>query len=115
MQKGGVYDELRIQMAKSQLTSAVQAIEFYKTQNGQYAVSLETLQASLPENSVVFLHDAAQVSIQPKLYYYKLINDSSYHIRSYGRDGIINTEDDILPSPIENVGLVVDYNVLSGS
>ncbi|XOV77366.1 MAG: type II secretion system protein GspG [Aestuariibacter sp.] len=114
VQEGGVYDDLRGELTKTQLTSAVQAIEFYKVQNGQYPESLELLQKSLPENSMVFLHDAAQVNAEGKLYYYKLIDESSYHIRSYGRDGIINTSDDILPSPIENVGLVADYHVTSG-
>ncbi|CCN72902.1 conserved hypothetical protein [Vibrio nigripulchritudo SFn118] len=114
VQEGGVYDDLRGELTKTQLTSAVQAIEFYKVQNERYPESLEVLQKSLPENSMVFLHDAAQVNTQGKLYYYKLIDESSYHIRSYGRDGVLNTLDDILPSPIENVGLIVDYQVASG-
>ncbi|MFT4926061.1 MAG: hypothetical protein ACI8WB_002159 [Phenylobacterium sp.] len=93
-------------MVKTQLTSAMQAIEFYKVQQGQYPDSLEILQDALPENSLVFLHDSAQVeSKELTLYYYKLIDESSYHIRSYGRDGIINTEDGILPAAIENVGV----------
>jgi len=63
---------------------------------------------------MVFLNDATQVKIdEAKLYYYKVINENSYHIRSYGRDGLINTVDDILPNPIENVGLVADYQVES--
>jgi len=114
VQEGGVYDDLRGELTKTQLTSAVQAIEFYKAQNGRYPESLEVLQKSLPENSMVFLRDAAQINTEGNLYYYKLIDESSYHIRSYGRDGVINTADDILPSPIENVGLVADYQVASG-
>lgn len=113
VQEDGVYDELRSTLAKTQLTSAVQAIEFYKVQNGVYPDSLQTLQKSLPENSVAFLFDTAQVSLdEMKYYYYKRINDHSYHIRSYGRDGIINTQDDVLPAAIENVGLDVDYQIL---
>lgn len=115
VQENGVYDNLRATMAKTQLTGAVQAIEFYKIQNGEYPDSLVTLQKSLPVNSMVSLHDSAQVNMdEMKLYYYKLINNNSYHIRSYGRDGLINTKDDILPSPIENVGLISDYQVVSG-
>lgn len=115
VQEDGVYDELRTTMAKTQLTSAVQAIEFYKVQNGAYPETLEILQKSLSENSMVFLNDATQVNMdEVKLYYYKVIDDNSYHIRSYGRDGVINTEDDILPTPIENIGLVTDYQVVRG-
>lgn len=114
VQEGGAYDELRGELTRTQLTSAVQAIEFYKIQNGHYPESLEVLQKSLPENSMVLLNDAAQVNTAGKLYYYKLIDEGSYHIRSYGRDGVINTADDILPSPIEKVGLVADYQITSG-
>ncbi|PQJ55303.1 hypothetical protein BTO11_13190 [Psychrosphaera saromensis] len=115
VQEGGVYDELRAKMAKTQLTSAVQSIEFYKIQNGKYPESLDVLQKSLPENSFVFLYDAAQVNMdQARFYYYEIIDENSYHIRSYGRDGIINTADDILPAQIENVGLVADYQVVTG-
>lgn len=114
VQEDGVYDELRAKMAKTQLTSAVQAIEFYKVRNGHYPVSLQVLQDSLPENSMVFLQDATQVNVDElKFYYYKIINQTSYHIRSYGRDGLINTADDVLPDPIENVGLVADYQIES--
>jgi len=114
VQKGGVYDELRANLAKTTLTGAVQAIEFYKTQNGHFPESLEILQQSLPENSMVFLHDPASVDgSETKYLYYFLINENQYHIRSYGRDGIINTNDDILPDPIDNIGLVIDYSVLS--
>ncbi|KAB0300125.1 hypothetical protein F2Z80_23755 [Vibrio fortis] len=114
VQEDGVYDELRGELTKTQLTSAVQAIEFYRVQNGQYPESLEVLQQSWPENSMVFLHDAAQVTLESNLYYYKLIDENSYHIRSYGRDGVLNTSDDILPLPIANVGLVADYQVANG-
>ena len=113
VQEDGVYDELRVSMAKAQLTGAVQAIELYRVQNGEYPDSLQTLQKSLPENSVVFLYDTTQVSLdETKYYYYKVINENAYHIRSYGRDGIINTQDDVLPAAIENVGLDVNYQIL---
>ncbi|WP_219624217.1 hypothetical protein, partial [Vibrio parahaemolyticus] len=98
-----------------QLTSAVQAIELYKVQNGVYPTSLEVLQNSLPQGSLVSLNDAAQVSVTgDTLYYYVVIDENHYHIRSYGRDGVINTLDDILPTPIENVGLIADYQVENG-
>ncbi|UTM59102.1 hypothetical protein L4174_020530 [Photobacterium sp. CCB-ST2H9] len=115
VQEGGVYDDLRFKLVKVQLTNSVQAIELYKVQHGVYPPSLEVLQESLPEGSLVSLNDAAQVSISgEKLYYYIVIDENYYHIRSYGRDGIINTLDDILPTPIEKVGLVADYQIENG-
>ena len=115
VQEGGVYDELRGELAKSNLTGVVQAIEFYKVQNGNYPESLQVLEASLPENSMVFVRDATQVSMsEPEYLYYELINENQYHIRARGRDGILNTSDDVLPSPIENIGLVVEHSVAAG-
>ena len=110
VQEDGVYDELRQEMAKSQMNSAIQAIEFYKVQNGIYPDSLNTLQESLPENSFVFLIDPTQVDASEGAYYfYELLNEQKYHIRALGRDGVFNTEDDVLPVPMDNIGLVVDY------
>jgi hypothetical protein len=40
------------------------------------------------------------------------LSGNAYHLRSYDRDGLINTQDDVLPSAIENVGLDVNYQVL---
>ncbi|MBY6196853.1 hypothetical protein [Vibrio hangzhouensis] len=112
VQKGGVYDDLRSQLVKVQLTNSVQAIELYKVQHGRYPASLEVLQKSLPEGSLVSLYDAAQISISgEKWYFYTVIDENHYHIRSYGRDGLIATEDDILPTPIENIGLIADYQI----
>lgn len=107
-QQGGIYDDLRSQMAQSQLTKTVQAIEFYKVQNGQYPASLEVLRASLPQDAILFLHDPTVLAGEGKLYHYQLMDENSYHIRAHGRDGQLNTEDDVLPSPLNNTGLVVN-------
>ena len=110
VQNGGVYDDLREKMAETQLVNAVQSIEFYKVQNGVYPVSLEELRDNLPKNSAVFLFDPTIKKLaQQKMYYYKLIDASSYHIRAHGADGVINTPDDVIPKPIKNVGLVTEY------
>ena len=109
-QEGGVYDELRQKMAVTQLNSAIQAIEFYKVQKGFYPKSLKELKESLPENSMVFLFDPTQIDAKEGVYYfYDLLDEENYHIRALGRDGVLNTEDDVLPPKIENIGLVVEY------
>lgn len=110
VQEDGVYDELRQEMANTQLNSVIQAIEFYKIQNAVYPDSLKTLQESLPENSMVFLSDPTQINAEEGAYYfYDLISEQQYHIRALGRDGVLNTDDDVLPTPMENIGLTVDY------
>lgn len=112
VQKGGVYDELRVDLAKKQMTSVVQALELYKAQNGQYPESLEILEASLPENSLVFLYDPTVISVTEQQYFfYQTINQNQYHIRALGRDGNVGTVDDVLPAPMENVGLIADYDI----
>ncbi|WP_299493516.1 type II secretion system protein GspG [uncultured Shewanella sp.] len=107
--EGEIYDDLVVKQTKIHLTSVIQAIEFYKVQNGHYPETLQILEASLPENAMVFLYDASQGLMQePQYLYYHLISENQYHIRAYGRDGLINTSDDILPLVIENIGLVVE-------
>jgi len=99
VQRGGVYDDLRTQLSKSTITSLVQAIEFYKTQNGNYPESLEVLSNSLPENSMVFVFDPThmQMSGEQRYYHYELEGDSHYYLLGIGLDGKPYTSDDVLP------------------
>ncbi|MEO8998449.1 MAG: hypothetical protein ABI227_03945, partial [Rhodanobacter sp.] len=43
MQRGGVYDGLRVQMAQSTIDELVPQIEFYRLQHGSYPASLDVL------------------------------------------------------------------------
>jgi hypothetical protein len=100
VQKGGVYDDLRVQLSKSTITSLVQSIEFYKTQNGQYPKSLEVLRKSLPENSLVLVHDPTDVKLggEPRYYHYELEGSENYYLLGVGKDELPYTSDDVLPS-----------------
>ena len=112
-QRGGVYDDLRKKLSETTITSLVQAIEFYKTQNGKYPESLEVLQKSLPENSMVFVFDPTDVKMggQPRYYHYELIDGEHYYLLGVGPDGQPFTADDVLPKievgPKSKVGLVI--------
>ncbi|CAM4295168.1 hypothetical protein F901_01727 [Acinetobacter dispersus] len=112
VQRGGVYDELRVKLSQTAMTSLVQAIEFYKIENGHYPESLEILNQSLPENSPVFVFDATDVSwnSSPRYYHYELKNSSHYYLLSVGQDGKPYTSDDILPDielkPDSKIGLI---------
>lgn len=99
VQKGGVYDDLRAQLSKSTITSLVQAIEFYKTQNGHYPESLDVLSKSLPENSMVFVFDPTHVQMggEPRYYHYELKDESHYYLLGVGPDEKPYTSDDVLP------------------
>ncbi|WP_436899461.1 type II secretion system protein GspG [Acinetobacter gyllenbergii] len=113
VQRGGVYDELRAQSSQIAMTSLVQAIEFYKIENGHYPDSLETLGQSLPENSPIFLFDTTDVSFgsSPRYYHYELKDSSHYYLLSVGADGKPYTNDDILPNveikPDSKIGLII--------
>jgi hypothetical protein len=99
MQRGGVYDDLRLQLSKNTITSLVQAIEFYKTQNGSYPESLEALKQSLPENSMVFVHDPTHVQMggEPRYYHYEPEGGDHYYLLGVGPDEKPYTADDVLP------------------
>lgn len=99
VKRGGIYDDLRAQLAESTLVQVVQAIEFYKIQNGNYPDSLKILKDSLPENSMLFVHDATDVKMgsESRYYHYELIGENHYYLLGVGPDGLAFTPDDILP------------------
>ena len=120
VQKGGVYDDLRIQLSKSTITSLVQAIEFHKTQTGQYPESLEALRKSMPDNSMVFVHDPTHVQIGgiPRYYHYELKDQNHYYLLGVGTDEKPYTSDDLLPdidlNQTSGVGLLIHQGSKNG-
>lgn len=113
IKRGGVYDDLRIKLAQTNITQLVQAIEFYKVQNKTYPVSLEELKKSLPEKSMIFIADPTDVHMQgeSRNFYYERIDDNHYYLLGVGMDGKPFTKDDILPTipsaPKGGVGLLI--------
>ena len=99
VQRGGVYDDLRVKLSQTTITSLVQAIEFYKIQNGNYPKSLESLSESLPENSMVTVFDPAipPLSAEPRYYHYQLEGSSHYYLLGVGPDEKPYTNDDLVP------------------
>ena len=99
VQRGGVYDELRQQLAVNNLSTLVSEIEFYRLQHGVYPESLEQLQKS-QSNKPIFIYDTSStpLSSEPfRLFYYERSGDAHYYLRSVGNDGEPFTGDDILP------------------
>lgn len=112
IQRGGVYDSLREELARSQLASLVPSIEFYKVQNGRYPDSLVVLQKSLRQGQAVFIVDpTSMVGLNPqtRLFYYEVVNDGSgYYLLGVGTDGKPFTSDDLAPSVnANNAGLQI--------
>lgn len=99
VQRGGVYDEMRRQLAINTLSILVSEVEFYRLQYGVYPESLEQLQKSQP-NKPIFIYDTSStpLSSEPfRLFYYERSGDAHYYLRSVGNDGEPFTGDDILP------------------
>jgi hypothetical protein len=116
VQRGGVYDDLRAQMAQANLNTLVPSIEFYKIQHGQYPESLAVLQQSLPKNGATYVtvFDPTDVHIgrQPRYFYYERVGQDHYFLRGVGPDGQPFTADDIVPqvssTPGSKVGLLLE-------
>lgn len=112
VQRGGIYDSLRVQLAEQNLTTLVQAIEFYKIQNEFYPPTLEELASSQSQSQPVLIHDPTTVgsNSQPREYYYELVNDGlGYYLFGLGVDGKPFTSDDILPEvDAKNLGLLIN-------
>lgn len=119
VQRGGIYDDLRVKLSQSTITSLVQAIEFYKTQNGHYPDSLETLRKSLPDNAMVFVFDPTHIDLagKPRYYYYRLKDPSHYYLLGVGPDGKPFTNDDIIPDikvqPGSGIGLLIHEQAIT--
>jgi hypothetical protein len=114
VQRGGVYDELRVRLAQTTLKGLLPAVEVYRLQNGTYPDSLEQLRASLPKDSVVIVIDPSDVRLggAPRPFFYQRVDADHYHLRGAGPDGKPFTADDILPQagagPAGKLGLLTD-------
>lgn len=114
IKKGGVFDELKYKVAKHQLTTLVETIEFHKLMNGKYPESLEALAKSMPKDKPLFVHDPTQFNTFDKTkasyFYYELLDDGkTYYLLGVGPDKKPFTADDLLPevdmSKLKNIGL----------
>jgi hypothetical protein len=114
VKRGGVYDGLRTRSAQNNLNTLVEAVEFYRVQHGTYPASLDSLQESLPKNSMVFIDDPTDVRFggEPRHFYYQTVGTNHYYLRGVGSDGVPFTPDDILPqvqlTPGSKLGLLID-------
>ena len=99
MQRGGVYDDLRLKMARSTIDSVVPVIEMYKLQSGHYPDSMEALKESLPKDSPVMLFDPSTMRLgqAPGYFFYQRAGEDHYYLRGLGPDGLPFTADDIVP------------------
>jgi len=113
--RGGLYDDLRKQLAVTMLNSAVKDIEYYKLQHGHYPTRIEDLDTK-DKNQMPTIIDPTFVerkNTTDSNFFYQLdASGTSYFLRSVGPDGVPFTSDDILPTLSEeerkNTGLKLE-------
>jgi hypothetical protein len=90
VQRGGIYDDLRVKLAQTELNSLVQTIEFYKLAHGEYPESLEILKSSLSKDSLVAVNDPRLVrnKTENKNFYYRKVDSGHYYLRGVAPDGM---------------------------
>lgn len=95
--RGGIFDDLTVQMVENQLTTIVKELEYYKIQHNVYPDSLNRLNTN---NSFIFIDDPIlqkmDMNNKNTGYYYQ-VSDSGYYLFSVGFDGKPFTNDDIFP------------------
>jgi hypothetical protein len=95
VQRGGIYDGLRAQMAQSTIDQLVPQIEFYRLQHGTYPPSLDALRKASSGQSMLIIFDPS--SLVPRPFHYELIGTDHYYLRGVGPDGKPFTADDLIP------------------
>ncbi|OOG37060.1 hypothetical protein B0E51_17300 [Rhodanobacter sp. C05] len=96
VQRGGVYDGLRAQMAQSTINALVPQIEFYRLQHGTYPPSLDALRKASSGQSMLMTFDPSTTI--PRPFYYERIGNDHYYLRGVGLDGKPFTADDLVPN-----------------
>jgi hypothetical protein len=103
IQNGGIYDQLRSQLAEQSITSLTKNIEFYKNTHGQYPESLTVMKKNAELQDTLVIYDPSFKpplfkSSEPRLFYYQLEPDHKhYYLLGLGPDGKPFTADDITP------------------
>jgi hypothetical protein len=108
MKNSSLFQKGFADISQMQLNSLTKNIEFYKLQHGQYPDSLQQL---LEDDKLAPITDAIQLSQRRAgiNYNYQRIDDK-YLLFSSGKDGIPNTQDDLIPqitvSDSSKIGLI---------
>jgi hypothetical protein len=99
VERGGVYDRLRLAVAQGELNALVGEIELYKDTIGHYPASLAELHKVIPRDSHVSTRDPTDMKpgTQRGRFYYERLGADHYVLRSAGLDGKPFTADDIVP------------------
>ena len=111
-QESEAHEQLRAQLSQGTNDLLVPSIEFYKTQNHHYPETLDALQATLPQNSLVSIFDSRSglYANEFQKYFHQRVGDNHYYLRSLGPDRLPFASDDIVPQmkAVGNMGLLLE-------
>jgi len=111
VEKGGVFDGLKVRLAETQLTSIVKELEYYKVQTGKYPEELKVLEKK-DGTSMVFIYEPF-VRLNGKdmrPFVYEVFDQGAhYYLFSRGPDGIEGTPDDIFPAVSDQESRKIGY------
>ena len=96
VQRGGIYDGLRAQMAQSTINELVPQVEFYRLQHGSYPPSLNALRKGATGQSMLMTFDPSTPI--PRPFHYERVGDDHYYLFGLGPDGKPFTADDLQPT-----------------
>ena len=100
VQRGGVYDGLRVELNQSLLNNLMPQIELYKIEHGTYPGTLEQLAASAPKNTQIMIYDSTITGLPPtpRTFFYRRVGCDHYYLRAVGPDNTPFTADDLVPN-----------------
>jgi hypothetical protein len=117
IQEGGVFDELRTQMAQGLVNDLIKRIEYYKVETGEYPQTLSELQPHKQNSPSFFSIHEPFVRLNnptPRPFNYGPVNQgNNYYLFSSGPDGKPGTDDDIHPHVPEDRMDRLGYRVVS--
>ncbi len=116
----GEWDAVREQIAKKNMYTLVPLIEAHKQKTHFYPKSLKVIAYKLPETKRAIVFDATQWTSRSNMeldlnkddliLHYEVIGaQEGFHLRAKGRDGTLNTDDDVLIGAVSGTGFVHDY------
>ena len=114
VQRGGIYDELRSELAQNSLNALIPNIEFYRISYGHYPDSLVELEKSFPKGSAVSVTmiDPRSISLKggSPYFFYKKVDADHYYLRGVAPDGQPFSQGALVPQVPQspNIGLLTD-------
>lgn len=91
------FDEKKLPMAQESINVLARSVEAYKSKQGDYPEVMDDIGDFLIYRDYSYRIKMADGRTNGVLFYYERIDSIQFHLAGVGKDGMINTEDDLLP------------------